>query len=578
MTLDPATLFVVATAVNVFVALLIGGVWRGADGFAGAMEVKLGLSAVGIGLLLGTLRPVLPGLVSIALGNGLVTYGTVAALNGALMLAGRPTLWRLHLPAATIALLTLFYFLWVTPSMPARSVAVAAWGALGCFSTGLILLSASGLGTTTTRRAMGGLLIVHSLFEVYRGIRFLLFENTLDLVQPNSALAVFMAEFILFSIAFAAMLLQLFSERLQADLRRAEGRLAAAFGVATDAFAVFDPDGRLIVANPRFAELFPVAAPSLRPGATLPEVFSAEPRQFGLDLYWFAQRLAGRGLASPIDEVRQLPDGRWLHLAITPSPEGGLVMCWSDVSDFKRTEGALASELARERDLAALQRSFVSMASHQFRTPLSIIDVNARLLAPRAGRMPSPEEQTSRLDRIRRTVSRMASVVDTILGAASAEAGRIQPDIGPCDIAGLVREACDRAAEQANGIRIDAELADLPPVISGDPMLLDQVIGNLLSNAVKYAPGTDRIIVTGRVRAGMAEIAVTDFGVGIAPDDLPHVFDRFYRAGNAHNFIGTGIGLTLARTIVELHGGTIEVTSSPDKGTTFTVTLPIERR
>ncbi|MGQ3029939.1 MAG: sensor histidine kinase, partial [Ferrovibrionaceae bacterium] len=85
------------------------------------------------------------------------------------------------------------------------------------------------------------------------------------------------------------------------------------------------------------------------------------------------------------------------------------------------------------------------------------------------------------------------------------------------------------------------------------------------------------VIVTGRTGNGMAEIAVTDFGVGIAPADLPRIFDRFYRAANAQGFSGTGIGLTLARTIVELHGGAIEVTSSEGAGSTFTVTLPIER-
>lgn len=577
MMLDPATLFLMATAVNVFVALLIVGLWRSAGGFAGTVEIKLGLSAVAAGLVLGMLRPVLPGLVSIALSNGLITYGTVAALNGILLLAGRPTLWRLHIVAATVAVLTLFYFLWVSPSLPARTVAVAAWAALACLTAACRLLSGPGLGSRTIRVAMGLLLTAHGLFEVYRAARFQFFDTVFDLFQPNAVTAVFMAEFILFSVGLCTMLVQLFSDRLQADLRRAEGRLAAAFGVASDAFVVFDPDGRLIVANPRFAELFPVAAPGLRPGATLSEIFNAEPRQFGLDLYWFAQRLAGRGTAAAIDEVRQLPDGRWLHLAVTPSPDGGLVMCWSDVSAFKRTEGVLASELARERDLAAMQRSFVSMASHQFRTPLSVIDVNARLLTPRDGRLPATNELTVRLDRIRRTVGRMAGVIDTILGAASSEAGRIEANIGPCDIAGLVREACDRAAENADGIRVEVDLANLPPVISGDAMLLDQVVANLLSNAIKYAPGTERIAVTGTTRGGLAEIAVTDFGVGISAADLPHVFDRFYRAANARGFSGTGIGLTLARTIVELHGGAIEVTSREGQGTTFTVSLPIER-
>lgn len=576
MMLDTATLFIVATAVNAVVALLVVGLWRG-SGFAGTAEIKIGLSAIAVGLTLGALRSVLPGLISIALGNALITCGQVAALNGALLLAGRPTLWRLHAVAATVAILVLFYFLWLSPSLPARTVAVASWGALGCLTTGWRLLSGPGLGSRATRIALGVLLVLHSQLELYRAARFFLLDAAYDLTQPNSTTAIFMAEVVLFSVSLCTILVQLYSERLQADLRRAEERLAAAFGVASDAFVVFDPDGRLIVANPRFAELFPVAAPALRPGATLSEVFNAEPRRFGLDLYWFAQRLAGREPSHPIDQVRQLPDGRWLHLAITPSPDGGLVMCWSDVSDFKRTEGALATELARERDLAAMQRSFVSMASHQFRTPLAIIDVNARLLAPRDGKLPEAEELKGRLDRIRRTVGRMAGLIETILGAASTEAGRIRADMGPCDIAGLVREACDRANENSDGPRVEADLTGLPSVITGDAMLLDQVIGNLLSNAIKYAPGTERVIVTGRTGNGMAEIAVTDFGVGIAPADLPRIFDRFYRAANAQGFSGTGIGLTLARTIVELHGGAIEVTSSEGAGSTFTVTLPIER-
>ncbi|MFX8758773.1 hypothetical protein ABTM54_19255, partial [Acinetobacter baumannii] len=90
--------------------------------------------AIAVGMTLGGLRSVLPVLASIALGNARITGGQVAAMNGALLLAGRPTLWRLHLAAAAVALLVLFYFLWLSPSMPARTVAVATWGALGCLT------------------------------------------------------------------------------------------------------------------------------------------------------------------------------------------------------------------------------------------------------------------------------------------------------------------------------------------------------------------------------------------------------------------------------------------------------------
>ncbi len=219
--------------------------------------------------------------------------------------------------------------------------------------------------------------------------------------------------------------------------------------------------------------------------------------------------------------MRCLPSSAWVRVSIRRTGDGGLVFCWSDISAFKKVEQVLADELAHERTLAATQRSFVSMASHQFRTPLTVIDINAQLLESRGNMGLATSEVSERTTRIRRTVKRMIGLMETMLGAANAEAGNIVLNRTAVDLKALVHETCARKREIAPERIFEIEVKNLPPSVSCDANIIDQVIDNILSNAVKYSKDNDKIAVTGSTQGNMAVIAVTDFGIGISPRISP---------------------------------------------------------
>ena len=240
----------------------------------------------------------------------------------------------------------------------------------------------------------------------------------------------------------------------------------------------------------------------------------------------------------------------------------------------QRQTERLAEALEREREYNLLQREFVAMASHEFRTPLTIIDGAAQRIERRADRQ-DPEGIKQKAQKIRHSVQRMITLVESVLSSAGLDAGKFKVNVQPCDLKDIVGTACRRQQEISSDHEIVADLAGLPEEIVGDPRLLDQVISNLLSNAVKYAPDSPRIDVVGRVEGREAIVSVTDRGVGIPEAEQARIFDRYFRASTSTGIAGTGIGLNLAAQTVELHGGHIELESEVGRGSTFRFSLPI---
>ncbi len=337
----------------------------------------------------------------------------------------------------------------------------------------------------------------------------------------------------------------------------------------------YDGRGLFVRANQRIGDLFPGVAEAIRASpdyashARVVAGFMLAPEDAD-GIRALADRSWPIGEARAEAMIMRRRDGRWLVMEESRRFDGGLAVIWTDITDYRQLE----DRLRHERELALLQRGFVSMASHQFRTPLAVIDANAQLLMPRGTMIAPPAEQRQRLDRIRRTVARMVQLIEVMLGAASAEAGVIVLKPAHCALARLVEDACERVRELYPARPLAIALDGLPDSVDCDGALIDQVIGNLLSNAVKYSPRHLPIAVAGRTDGEHVEIAVTDQGVGIAPEDQHHIFDRFFRAQNVGSIAGTGIGLTLARYIAELHGGTLTVASALGTGSTFTLRLP----
>jgi PAS domain S-box-containing protein len=243
--------------------------------------------------------------------------------------------------------------------------------------------------------------------------------------------------------------------------------------------------------------------------------------------------------------------------------------------ELKERADELHQALAKEKELNQLQSQFVSIASHEFRTPLAIIDGAAQRLSRRAEKL-TPEDTVKRVDKIRNAVARMTQLMESTLVAARLEAGRPTIEVSDCDVGSIIREICDRQQDIAQNHNIVCEIRDLPISIKADPGALEQIFTNLLSNAVKYAQHSPEIQVTAFLEGKEVVVHVRDYGIGIDEEDLPNMFQRFFRARTSAGIAGTGIGLNLVKTLVELHDGDIGVESKKDEGSLFRVRLPVE--
>jgi signal transduction histidine kinase len=236
----------------------------------------------------------------------------------------------------------------------------------------------------------------------------------------------------------------------------------------------------------------------------------------------------------------------------------------------------LEEKLAAEQQLTAMQRNFVSMASHEFRTPLTIIDGNARRLIKLKERMP-PAEVGQRAGKIRAAVLRMTHLMDNLLNSSRLidQGAELYFHPTEIDLTGVLADVCQLHREIAPKSQIIERFDGQPLRMTGDPKLLHQVFSNLLSNAIKYSPSGKPITIRATIEAGEAVVSIEDCGIGIPAAELDRVFARYFRGSNVSGIVGTGIGLYLVRMIVDLHRGQIAVESVEGHGARFTARLPL---
>jgi PAS domain S-box-containing protein len=229
------------------------------------------------------------------------------------------------------------------------------------------------------------------------------------------------------------------------------------------------------------------------------------------------------------------------------------------------------------QEASRLKDEFLATLSHELRTPLNAILGYARMI--RSGLIAN-ENRERAIETIERNATSLAQIVEDVLDVSRIVAGRIRLNVQPVDMPTVVRDALDavRHAADAKGVRLETVLDQGAAPISGDPDRLQQVIWNLVSNAVKFTRRGGRVQVRLERVNSHVEIIVSDTGIGIAPDFLPHIFERFRQAdsGTTRERGGLGLGLAIARHLVEMHGGTIRASSSgPGTGSTFRVALPL---
>jgi two-component system OmpR family sensor kinase len=240
---------------------------------------------------------------------------------------------------------------------------------------------------------------------------------------------------------------------------------------------------------------------------------------------------------------------------------------------LERLEDAFAR---RDRSEAQLRR-FVSSASHELRTPLTSIRGYAALLRRGAGQ--HPEDLEKSISRIESEATRMAGLIDDLLLLARLDEER-PPSRSSIDLTLIARDAVDDARARHPGRPVTVD-SDHPVIVSGDEPRLRQIVANLLENAEVHTPAATPVRVQVEVRDGMAVLAVIDSGPGIDPDQVPHVFERFYRGtppgsgDSAPRTGGSGLGLAIVKTIAEAHGGNATVSSRPGEGARFEIALPL---
>ena len=230
----------------------------------------------------------------------------------------------------------------------------------------------------------------------------------------------------------------------------------------------------------------------------------------------------------------------------------------------------LEEKLEHERELMDAQRNFISMASHEFRTPLNIIDGHAQRLA-------KTDNVAERAGKIRSAVKQMTGLIDNLINAARLFESDPELYFHPAsiDLAALLHEVCSQHREIISGTQIVEIFNAQPLEISGDPKLLAQMFGNLLSNAIKYSPSGGLIEVSAVKDSAHIAVIVRDYGIGIPQKDIEGIFERYSRGSNVSDISGTGIGLHLVRMIADLHGSSINVESVESEGAIFTVRLPV---
>ena len=280
----------------------------------------------------------------------------------------------------------------------------------------------------------------------------------------------------------------------------------------------------------------------------------------------------------PVDHyetVRRAKDGRLIDVSLTVSPirlpDGRIIGASKiarDITEQKELRRA-ADEASRAKD------HFLAMLSHELRTPLNAVLGYVDMLRHNV----VPENQRSKtIEIVARNAELLTRLVNDVLDTSRIVTGKLRLELHDCDLSALVAEVVESVRETAAAKRVEL-VTDIAPHqhIKGDPDRLRQMLWNLLSNAVKFTPAEGRVRVNLQQDNGSARLSVQDTGIGLAPESLPYVFQRFWQAqsGDSHAHGGLGLGLALARHIVELHGGSISAHSPGlGHGSTFEVRFP----
>jgi two-component system phosphate regulon sensor histidine kinase PhoR len=359
--------------------------------------------------------------------------------------------------------------------------------------------------------------------------------------------------------AFNAMALE--SSRTIAELEFRNSTLESVLAHMSDALLVLDHQGALTLVNPAAERFFGIVAPSAI-GHRLIEVF----RHFEFDALVRRTEREGRPYSHEIQLYH--PEARLLRVQANPvsGPHGellGVVVVAQDVTEQRRTD--------------TVRREFVANVSHELRTPLTSVRALAEALS--SGAAQDREAGPRFLGRIIAEIDRLALLVNDLLDLSAIESGSAKLEMEPVPVGDVIDDVLTKFRPMADSRKIvltGNSPSALPLRAWADRGRVTQALANLVDNAIKYSPDGGTVTVEGESRNGMVGISVADTGIGIAPEHLPRIFERFYRVDRSRSRVlgGTGLGLSIVKHIATSHGGDVEVKSDEGRGTRFCLLLP----
>jgi two-component system phosphate regulon sensor histidine kinase PhoR len=348
-----------------------------------------------------------------------------------------------------------------------------------------------------------------------------------------------------------ASLISTFDFRLSTlDSQRA--RLAAVLEQMTDGVIIADAQGVIQFANPAAGRLFQASQPLQR---SIVEVI----RHHQLVEAW---RRCQQTRQMQSETVEVPTRHQYLQLVVIPDQNSSGTLL-------------LAQDLTRIRRLETVRRDFISNLSHELRTPLASLKALTETLQD--GALDDPPAARRFIDQIQIEVDALSQMVTELLELSRIESGRLSLDLQPVSPCDLLKSACKRMKLQAEraGLTLRVECPPDLPKVMVDSQRLEQVLVNLIHNAVKFTKPGGEVVLSGEAGPGEVRFAVRDTGIGIPADEIPRIFERFYRVEKSRTGSGTGLGLSIARHIVEAHKGKIWAESVEGQGSTFYFTIPL---
>lgn len=245
----------------------------------------------------------------------------------------------------------------------------------------------------------------------------------------------------------------------------------------------------------------------------------------------------------------------------------------SAIEELEKTKKDLKNALEKEKDLNELKSRFVSMASHEFRTPLTTM-LSSLSLVTKYGEQNDKENQGRHVSRIKTSINNLTDILNDFLSVSKLEEGKIENNPEELNLKTFIADIISEMQSMATDSQKLIQAHSGNEIVSIDQKLLKNVLFNLISNAIKFSPQGGSIEVDVQVLNSSVKISVKDNGIGIPKEDQKHLFERFFRGNNATNIQGTGLGLNIVAKYAELMNGSLEFESKENKGTTFTIIIP----